>query len=105
MYTVAAVITLSLPDVARQYAQADAPGQGGIQVTADALTGVRQDAILAGVSRLHPGRPDVRLHHRTAGTPGPPLADGLGHRGRRLPMLTACLLAASGRTPVTSYTT
>jgi hypothetical protein len=49
MYTVGAVITLSLPGLARQYAQAAAPDHGGIQAIGDALVGVRQDAILAGV--------------------------------------------------------
>ena len=49
MYTVGAVITLSLLTVARQYAQAAALSRGGIRAIGDALTGVREDAILAGV--------------------------------------------------------
>jgi len=55
MYTAGAVITLSLPTLARQYAQAAAPGHGGIRAIGDALAGVRQDAILAGVLAFIPG--------------------------------------------------
>ena len=49
MYTVGAVITLSLLNVARQYTQATALSHGGVRAIGDALTGVREDAILAGV--------------------------------------------------------
>ena len=80
MYTVGAVITLSLLTVARQYAQAAALSHGGIRAIGDALTGVPgRDP--GGRVRFCPGRPDVLLCALPL-APGPALAVGLGHRGR-----------------------
>ena len=102
MYTVAAVITLSLPGIARQYAQAAAPGHSGIQATADALTGVRQDAILAGVLAYILGALMYYcVMYRWRLVPRWLTGWGIAAEGS---MLAACLLAAFGHTPVTSYT-
>ena len=81
MYTVGAVITLSLLNLARQYTQATALSHGGIRAIGDALTGVRQDAILAGVFAFVLGALHVLLHSLSL-APGSALAVGLGHRGR-----------------------
>ena len=102
MYTVGAVITLSLPTVARQYAQATALSHGGIRAIGDALTGVREDAILAGVFAFILGAlMYYYVLYRSRLVPrwlsGWGIAAGF-------PMLIACLLAAFSHTPVTSYT-
>ncbi len=102
MYAVAAAITLSLPGVARHYAQAAAPGHGGIQAIGDALAVVRQYATLAGVLAYIAG---ALMYYCVL------------YRSRLLPrwlpawgiaaaalMLTACLSAAFTHTPVTAYT-
>jgi hypothetical protein len=102
MYAVGAVITLSLPGVARQYAQAAAPGHGGIQAIGDALADVRQDAILAGVLAYILGALmyySVLYRSRLV----PRWLTGWGIAAE-VPMLIACLAAAFSRTPVTSYT-
>ena len=102
MYTVGAVITLSLLTVARQYAQATALSHGGIRGIGDALTGVRQDAILAGVFAFIPGAlmySYVLYRSRLV----PRWLSGWGIAAG-LPMLIACLLALFSHTPVTSYT-
>lgn len=102
MYTVGAVITLSLPGIARQYAQAAAPGHGGIQAIGDALAGVRQDAILAGVLAYITGAlMYYSVLYRWRLVPRWLPAWGIA---AEVPMLIACLLAAFSRTPVTSYT-
>ena len=102
MYTAGAVITLSLPNLARQYAQAAALSHGGIQAIGDALTGVREDAILAGVFAFIPGAlMYYYVLYRSRLVPrwlsGWGIAAGF-------PMLIACLSAAFSHTPVTSYT-
>jgi Domain of unknown function (DUF4386) len=102
MYAAGAVITLSLLDVARQHAQAATPGQGGIQAIGDALTSVRQDAILAGVLAYIPGALMYYcILYRSRLVPR--WLSGWGIAAE-LPMLIACLPASSSRTPVTSYT-
>ena len=103
MYAVGAVITLSLPGVARQYAQAAAPGHGGIQAVGDALAGVRQDAILAGVLAYILGATMYyTVLYRSRLVPRWLSAWGIA---AEVPMLAACLAAAFGSAPVTSYTT
>jgi hypothetical protein len=103
MYAVGAVITLSLPGVARQYAQAAAPGHGGIQAIGDALAGVRQDAILAGVLAYILGAlMYYSVLYRSRLVPRWLSAWGIA---AEVPMLIACLAAAFSDTPVTSYTT
>lgn len=102
MYTVAAVITLSLPGLARQYAQAAAPVHGAFQATANALAGMREDAILAGVLAYVTGALMyycVLYRSRLV----PRWLTGWGIAAETL-MLAACVLAAFSRTPVTSYT-
>lgn len=102
MYTVAALVTLSLPSIGQQYAQATAPGHSQIQAIADALTSVRQDATLAAVLAYICG---AVMYYCVL------------YRFRLLPrwlpvwgiaaeflLLIACLLAAFHQTPVTSYT-
>jgi hypothetical protein len=102
MYMVAAVITLALLTVARQYAQASAPGHGGIQAIGDALTGVRQDAILAGVfASILGALMYYIIFYRSRLVPRWLSGWGLA---AEVPMLIACLLATFSRTPVTSYT-
>jgi Domain of unknown function (DUF4386) len=102
MYAVGAVITLSLPAVARQYAQATAPSRSGTQATGDILTGVRQDAVLAGVFAFALGALLYysilyRSHLIPRWLPGWGIA-------AEVPPLIACLSAVSGRTPATSCT-
>ena len=101
MYTVGAVITLSLPTVARQYTQATAPSHGGIQAIGDALTGVREDAILAGVFAFILGALMyyyVLYRSRLV----PRWLSGWGIAAQ-FPILIACLSALFSHTPVTSY--
>ena len=103
MYAVGAVITLALPGVARQYAQAAAPAHGGIQAAGDALAGVRQDAILAGVLAYVLGAlMYYSVLYRSRLVPRWLSAWGIA---AEVPMLIACLEAAFSHTPVTSYTT
>jgi hypothetical protein len=103
MYAVGAVITLSLPGVARQYAQAAAPGHGGVQAIGDTLAGVRQDAILAGVLAYILGAlMYYSVLYRSRLVPRWLSAWGIAAEA---PMLVACLAAAFSDTPVTSYTT
>jgi len=102
MYTVGAVITLSLLTVARQYAQATAPGHGGIRAIGDALTGVREDAILAGVFAFVLGALMyyyVLYRSRLV----PRWLSGWGIAAE-FPMLIACLSALFSHTSVTSFT-
>jgi uncharacterized BrkB/YihY/UPF0761 family membrane protein len=92
MYLVGAVITLSLLTVARQYAQAAAPGHDGIQAIGDTLTGVRRDAILAGVFVYILGALMYYcILYRSRLVPR--WLPGWGIAAE-VPMLTACLLAA-----------
>ena len=102
MYTIGAVITLSMPTVARQYARTAVPGQDGVRAIGDALVGVRQDAILAGVFAYILG---ALLYYcilyRSRLIPRWLAGWGIV---AELPMLVACLLASFTRTPVTSFT-
>ena len=102
MYTVAALVTLSLPGIARQFAQAAAPGHSGIQATADALTGMRNAAILAGVLAYITGALMyycVLYRWRLI----PRWLTGWGIAAE-VPMFIACMLAAFHYTLVTTYT-
>jgi len=102
LYTVAAAITLSLPGLAREYAQAAPPGRSGIQATANALAGVREDAILAAVLAYITGALMYYcVLYRTRLVPR--WLTGWGIAAEAL-MLAACVSAAFTRTPVTSYT-
>jgi Domain of unknown function (DUF4386) len=101
LYAVAGVITLSLPGLARQYAQSAAPGHSGIQATANALAGVREDAILAGVLAYIAGALmyySVMYRRRLV----PRWLAGWGLAAVAL-MLAAGLAAAFSHDPVTSY--
>ena len=101
MYTVAAVITLSLPGLARQYAQSPAPGRGAIQATASALASVREDAVLAAVFAYVTGALmyyTVLYRSRLI----PRWLAGWGIVAEVL-MLAACVAAAFSGHPVTSY--
>jgi hypothetical protein len=102
LYTTGAVITLSLPAVARQHAQATALGPGGIRAIGDALTGVRENAILAGVFAFVLGALMyyyVLYRSRLV----PRWLSGWGIAAGFL-MLIACLSALFSHTPVTSFT-
>jgi Domain of unknown function (DUF4386) len=102
MYTVGAVITLSMPAVARQYARAAVPGQAGVRSIGDALIGVRQDAILAGVFAYILGALMYYcILYRSRLIPRWLPAWGIA---AEIPMLIACLLASFTGTPVTSFT-
>lgn len=102
MYTVGAVITLSLLNVARQYAQAAALNHRGIRAIGDALTGVREDAILGGVFAFILGALMyyyVLYRSRLV----PRWLSGWGIAAE-FPMVIACLSASFSHTPVTSFT-
>ena len=102
MYTVGAVITLSLPGLARQYAHAAAPSHSGIQAIGDALVGVREAAILAAVLAYITGAVMyyiVLYRSRLL----PRWLPAWGFAAEAL-MLIACLLAAFTHNPVTCYT-
>jgi hypothetical protein len=102
MYTVAALITLALPGIAGQYAQASAPGHSGIPATADALAGIRGAAILAGVLAYITGALMyyiVLYRWRLI----PRWLAGFGIAAE-IPLFTACMLAAFRHTLVSSYT-
>ena len=102
MYAVGGVITLSLPGIARQYAQAVAPDHSGIQAIADTLVGVRQYAILAGVLAYITGALMYYcVLYQSRLLPRWLVAWGIS---AEVPMLIACLSAAFSHTPVTSYT-
>jgi len=102
MYAVSGVITLSLLYLARQHAPATALSDAGIQPIGDALTGVRQGATLAGAYAYIAGALmyySVFYRYRLV----PRWLTGWGIAAE-FSLLTACLLATFGRTPVTSYT-
>jgi hypothetical protein len=102
MYAVGGVITLSLLYLARQHGPATALSDAGIQSIGDALIGVRQSATLAGAYAYIAGALmyySVFYRYRLV----PRWLTGWGIAAE-FPLLTACLLATFGRTPVTSYT-
>jgi len=102
MYTVAALVALSLPSISQKYAQAAASGRSQLQAIADALTSMRQDAILAAVLAYITGAViyySVMYRARLI----PRWLTGWGIAAALL-LLTACLLAAFSRNAVTSYT-
>jgi len=101
MYAVAGLITLSLPGLAHQYAQAAAPGHGGVQAIASALAEVREAATLAGVVAYITGALMyycVMYRWRLV----PRWLAGWGIAAEA-PMLAACVAAAFSHNPVTSY--
>jgi hypothetical protein len=101
LYAVAAVITLSLPGIARQYAQSAAPGRSGIQALANALAGGREAAILAAVlAYITGGVMYYAVMYRSRLVPR--WLTGWGLAAEAL-MLAAGLAAAFSHTPVTSY--
>lgn len=100
-YIVGALVTLALPGIAGQYAKTAAPGNSGIQATADALIDIRNAAILAGVLAYMIGAVMYYI---------------VLYRGRLLPrwlpafgiaaeivLFIACMLAAFRHTLVSSY--
>jgi hypothetical protein len=102
MYAVAGVITLSLPALARQDAQPAAPGHSQIQAIANALAGVRQDAILAGVLAYITGALMYYcVLYRTRLLPRWLTGWGIA---AEITILAACVAAAFSHNPVTSYT-
>jgi Domain of unknown function (DUF4386) len=101
MYAVAGAITLSMPSLASQYAQALAPARGAVQATASALAGVREDVVLAGVIAYISGSLlyyCVLYRWRLV----PRWLAGWGIAAEA-PMLAACIAAAVTRNPVTGY--
>lgn len=102
MYTLGAVITLSLMIVARLYAQAPASGHAGIQAIGDTLIGVRQDATLMGALAYMTGALTYYfIFYRARLIPR--WLSGWGIAAE-VPLLVACVLAAPGEHAVTSYT-
>jgi Domain of unknown function (DUF4386) len=83
-------------------AQADAPGHSGIPAIGDALAGVRQYAVLAGVLAYIAGALMYYcVMYRSRLLPRWLPAWGIAAEAL---LLTACLSAAFTHTPVTSYT-
>lgn len=102
MYAVGGVITLSLPGIARQYAQGTTSGHSGIQAITDALVGVRQYAILAGVLAYITGALMYYcVLYQSRLLPRWLVVWGIA---AEVPMFVACLSAAFSHNPVTSYT-
>jgi hypothetical protein len=100
MYAVGGVITLSMLYLARQ--DPTALGGGEVRAIGDALTGVHQNAILAGALAYMTGALMyywVFWRSRLV----PRWLSGWGIVAE-VPLLAACLLAAFGHSPVTSYT-
>jgi hypothetical protein len=102
MYAVGGVITLSLLYLARQHAPATAVSDAGIQAIGDALTGVRQSAILAGAYAYIAGAlMYYSVFYRSRLVPRWLTGWGIV---AELPLLIACLLATFHGTAVTSCT-
>lgn len=102
MYTLAGVITLSLPGLARQYAHGAAPGHSTIQAIGNALAGVRQYAELTAVLAYITGALmyyTVLYRYRLV----PRWLAGWGIAAEAL-LLAAAVSAAFSHTPITSYT-
>jgi hypothetical protein len=102
MYTLGAVSMLSLLNVAQRFTQAGTADRARFQAIGDALLGVRQEAILAGVFAFALGAlMYYYVFYRSRLVPR--WLAGWGVAAELL-MLVACLSALFSRTPVTSYT-
>jgi len=101
MYAIGAVLTLALLTVADTYGQASASSRGGLQAIGDMLTGLRDEAILAGVFAYVLGASLYYvLLYRTRLLPR--WLTGWGLAAVAL-MLCACFASLFGRSPVTSF--
>jgi hypothetical protein len=99
-YAVGGIITLALLYLARQHTAA--LGAGGTQAIADALTGVRRNAILVGAYFYIVGALMYYfVFYRSHLVPRWLTVWGIA---AEVPLLSACLLATFHSTPVTSYT-
>jgi hypothetical protein len=102
LYTVGAVSLLGLPTVAQRFTHAAKADRAGLQALGDALLGVRQEAILAGVMAFAVGALlYYSVFYRSHLVPR--WLAGWGIVAALL-MLVACLSALFSRHPVTSYT-
>jgi hypothetical protein len=102
MYTLGAVSMLTLLNVAQRFTQAGTADRARFQAIGDALLGVRQEAILAGVFAFALGAlMYYYVFYRSRLVPR--WLAGWGVVAELL-MLVACLSALFSRTPVTSYT-
>jgi hypothetical protein len=102
MYAASGVATLSLLYLVRQHVPATALSGTGIQAAGDALVGVHQSATLMGAYAYIAGAlMYYTVFYRSRLVPRWLTGWGIA---AELSLLTACLLATFGRTPVTSYT-
>jgi hypothetical protein len=102
LYTLGAVSLLALLNVAQRFAQAGTADRARFQAIGDALLGVRQEAILAGVFAFALGAlMYYYVFYRSRLVPR--WLAGWGVVAELL-MLVACLSALFNHTPVTSYT-
>jgi hypothetical protein len=102
MYAVSAVSLLALLSVAPRFTHAAPADRAWVQAMADALLGVRQEALLAGVFAFALGAlMYYYVFYRARLVPR--WLAGWGVVAELL-MLVACLAALFTRTPVTSYT-
>jgi hypothetical protein len=102
MYTLGAVSMLSLLKVAQQFTQSAGADRAWLQAIGDAVVGVRQEAILAGVFAFAVGAL-MYYYAFFRSRLLPRWLSGWGIAGELL-MLVACLSALFSRNPVTSYT-
>jgi hypothetical protein len=102
MYAVGAVSMLSLLRVAPQFAHAPSSHRPWLQALGDALLGIRQEAILAGVFAFAiGGLMYYTVFYRSSLIPRWLAGWGIA---AELLMVATCLLALFSRQPVTSYT-
>lgn len=102
MYTFGAVSMLALLDVAQRFTKAAGADRGWFNAIGDALLGVRQEAILAGVFAFALGALMYYIvFYRSRLVPR--WLSGWGIAAALL-MLAACLSALFSHNPVTSYT-
>lgn len=102
MYTAGAVSLLALLTVGQLFARAATADRGSVQAIGDALLGVRQESVLAGVFAFALGALMYYcVFYRSRLIPR--WLSGWGIAGVIL-MLVACLSALFTRNPVTSYT-